>query len=258
MSQTKLEKILTPKKVDGKLVTMFRFRLIQDQVDKSKFADDDKLRRELIFAGALRFENIKAKKIDRERWGLAVENLSTLEIDDKKSIKNILDNMNKNKELMPKYLAQLLLNHPEHKQRKFSTIHKKLMGFEEDEIRKILVFAGAIQFWGRGKEFWGLATRNLEKLGFSEKDVPKKLIKNMENEPQRMPYHLAELLLENPLFYRRTFLAIQKKLGGFSDKEIRSILVNIDALRFEDKKGIEYWGLKRRNKELLKEIRIKG
>ena len=58
--------------------------------------------------------------------------------------------------------------------------------------------------------------------------------------------------------YRRTFLAIQKKLGGFSDKEIRSILVNIDALRFEDKKGIEYWGLKRRNKELLKEIRIKG
>jgi len=40
-----------------------------------------------------------------------------------------------------------LLNHPEWWQRSFKAIKDKVGGFEDDELRKLLVRAGAARFW---------------------------------------------------------------------------------------------------------------
>ncbi|MFQ5354614.1 MAG: hypothetical protein ACE5DR_06670 [Thermodesulfobacteriota bacterium] len=51
------------------------------------------------------------------------------------------------------------------KQRSFKTIKARLGGFEDDELRKILVRAGAIRFKGQGdSELWGLMSRNQDNL----------------------------------------------------------------------------------------------
>jgi len=244
-----LEKILTPKMIDGKKVTMRRFSIIKTKFESiSGPITENELQRALIFAGAVRFE----PKIGREMlWGLAVENLEILGLKNKDSIKDILENIEKEKELMPKYLAQIILIHPSYKYRKFLTIQKKLKGFKKDEIRRILVYAGALRFTIGGEEYWGLATRSLDMLGFAYKKPPKYLLEDMNNKSELMPYHLTRLLLEHPLYYRRTFGMIKQKLQGFKDNEIRSILVDIDAIKFKDGNGIEYWGLRRRNKEIL-------
>ncbi len=51
------------------------------------------------------------------------------------------------------------------KQRSFKTIKSRLGGFEDDELRKILVRAGALRFKGQGdSELWGLMSRNQDNL----------------------------------------------------------------------------------------------
>ncbi len=51
------------------------------------------------------------------------------------------------------------------KQRSFKTIKGRIGGFEDDELRKILVRAGAIRFKGQGdSELWGLMSRNQDNL----------------------------------------------------------------------------------------------
>lgn len=51
------------------------------------------------------------------------------------------------------------------KQRSFKTIKSRLGGFEDDELRKILVRAGALRFKGQGdSELWGLISRNQDTL----------------------------------------------------------------------------------------------
>ena len=57
--------------------------------------------------------------------------------------------------------AHSLLSHPEWTQRTFAAVKGKLSGFDDDQLRQILVQAGAVCFHSAdGKEFWGLVGRN--------------------------------------------------------------------------------------------------
>lgn len=61
--------------------------------------------------------------------------------------------------------AKAYLEHPDFKKRSFSLLKARLSGFTDDELRKILVRAGAVKFKGENKsgkmiEWWGLLNRN--------------------------------------------------------------------------------------------------
>jgi hypothetical protein len=60
-------------------------------------------------------------------------------------------------------VANKLLSHPQWSWRSFQTIQHFLGGFDENELRRVLVRAGAIRALSKdGKELWGLLDRNLE------------------------------------------------------------------------------------------------
>jgi hypothetical protein len=61
-------------------------------------------------------------------------------------------------------VAHELLMHPAWAQRSFGAIQHRLGGFEEDELRRILVQAGAVRFTSGGNEYWGLIERNRDAL----------------------------------------------------------------------------------------------
>lgn len=63
-----------------------------------------------------------------------------------------------------------LLRHPQWELRSFEVIQKRVRGFTEDELRKLLVVAGAVSFeeQGTGRELWGLRDRNASKLSSIE------------------------------------------------------------------------------------------
>ncbi len=62
-----------------------------------------------------------------------------------------------------------------------------------------------------------------------------------------MAEQVARQLLESKDWQKRSFESIKKRLGGFSDDELRRILVRAGAVRFEGNKGDELWGLLSRN-----------
>jgi hypothetical protein len=63
-------------------------------------------------------------------------------------------------------VARRLLNDREWRLRSFEIIKHHLAGFSDDELRKVLVRAGAIHFESAsGKELWGLLERNRHRLG---------------------------------------------------------------------------------------------
>lgn len=59
-----------------------------------------------------------------------------------------------------------LLRHPKWELRSFEAISKHVRGFEDDELRKLLVASGAVSFEqvGTGRELWGLRERNAGRL----------------------------------------------------------------------------------------------
>lgn len=68
-------------------------------------------------------------------------------------------------EFMAEQVAKSLLESEKWKKRSFEEIKKRLGGFDDDELRKILVRSGAVKFEASdGKEFWGLISRNEEDL----------------------------------------------------------------------------------------------
>ncbi len=68
-------------------------------------------------------------------------------------------------EFMAEQAAQGLLQHEKWQKRSFHEINRRLGGFGEDELRKILVRAGAVRFEGEdGVELWGLVSRNKPNL----------------------------------------------------------------------------------------------
>ncbi|MBV6623831.1 MAG: hypothetical protein KI793_13000 [Rivularia sp. (in: Bacteria)] len=74
-------------------------------------------------------------------------------------------------ELSAERSVQKLLECTKWKRRTFNTLKYHLGGFEDDELRKILIRAGAIRF-EEDVETWGLLERNiieLERESFTEK-----------------------------------------------------------------------------------------
>lgn len=69
-------------------------------------------------------------------------------------------------EFMAEQVARQLLEHKNWKRRSFKAIKYRLGdAFDDNELRKILVRAGAIRFEdGDGKEYWGLISRNQDIL----------------------------------------------------------------------------------------------
>jgi hypothetical protein len=69
-------------------------------------------------------------------------------------------------EFASEYFARQLMQDRNFQLRSFEVIKYHLGGFEEDELRKILVRAGGIRFESTGgNEMWGLLSRNREWLG---------------------------------------------------------------------------------------------
>jgi len=68
-------------------------------------------------------------------------------------------------EFMAEEAIRQLLLHPHWRQRSFSLIKQRVGGFGDDELRQLLVRAGALRFKGSaGEEFWGLRERNSDQL----------------------------------------------------------------------------------------------
>jgi len=64
-------------------------------------------------------------------------------------------------EFMAEQAAKKLLESPKWEKRSFDEIKKHLAGFDDNELRKILVRSGAVRFEGENsKELWGLISRN--------------------------------------------------------------------------------------------------
>lgn len=63
-------------------------------------------------------------------------------------------------EFMAEETAKHFLNHKNYTDRSFETLQKHLGGFDDDELRKILVRAGAIREYRKdGSEWWRLLSR---------------------------------------------------------------------------------------------------
>lgn len=61
--------------------------------------------------------------------------------------------------------VKALLENEQWKKRTFSEIQKRLGGFKDDDLRKILVRAGAVRFESKTKgEMWGLLSRNRDDI----------------------------------------------------------------------------------------------
>lgn len=69
-------------------------------------------------------------------------------------------------EFMAENVAKELLNSEKWSKRSFSEIKKRLGGFDDDELRKILVRSGAVRFEKNNneEELWGLISRNKKDL----------------------------------------------------------------------------------------------
>ena len=81
----------------------------------------------------------------RHEFNLKVENLKT--------------------EYQAETVIKQLLKHEDWSLRSFKVIKNKLKGFEDNELRKLLIRSGAICFRDRdGEEKWGLLERNKERL----------------------------------------------------------------------------------------------
>lgn len=64
---------------------------------------------------------------------------------------------------MAERTAQFYLNHKGYTDRSFEHLSKRLGGFEDDELRKILVRAGAVRYIrADGSEWWRLLSRTKE------------------------------------------------------------------------------------------------
>jgi len=61
------------------------------------------------------------------------------------------------------------LSHASYTDRSFETLQKHLGGFEDNELRKILVRAGAIRTYRGDEEWWRLLSRNDEYIAKKKK-----------------------------------------------------------------------------------------
>lgn len=62
---------------------------------------------------------------------------------------------------------------------------------------------------------------------------------------------LARRLLSHKSWRFRTFQTLQYHIAGFADDELRRILIRAGAVRFNDDKGTEIWGLLERVSDVM-------
>jgi hypothetical protein len=68
-------------------------------------------------------------------------------------------------EFMAEEAIHSLLRHKNYELRTFEAISRRLPGFEPDDLRRLLVRAGALAFYGDAEEeMWGLRDRNQHRL----------------------------------------------------------------------------------------------
>ena len=98
--------------------------------------------------------------------GAAVGSLATFLVQERKFRREFrLDREKVRTEFMAEQVAKQLLEAEEWKQRSLDAIKRRLGGFEEKELQKLLVRAGAIRFDKKGGgELWGLLSRNRDAL----------------------------------------------------------------------------------------------
>ena len=69
-------------------------------------------------------------------------------------------------------VARALLSDSTWRLRSFKVIRHHLGGFDDNELRKVLVRCGAIRFMSKsGHELWGLLERNFDRLGVTKIDA---------------------------------------------------------------------------------------
>jgi hypothetical protein len=73
-----------------------------------------------------------------------------------------------------------------------------------------------------------------------------------------MAEEAVKQLLRHDRWPQRSFNEIKRRLGGFSDSELRRLLVRAGAVRFgpiegDEEGDKEYWGLRERNEDKLRE-----
>lgn len=74
-------------------------------------------------------------------------------------------------EFMAEEAIRRLLLHEKWEKRSFAEIMRRVGGFEDDELRKLLVRSGAVRFYGnKNIEFWGLIERNKGHVNKPESD----------------------------------------------------------------------------------------
>lgn len=64
---------------------------------------------------------------------------------------------------------------------------------------------------------------------------------------QFMAEEAIQKLLRRPSYKKRSFTQIQRRLRGFSDTELRQLLVRAGAVSFDGPDGSELWGLRSLN-----------
>jgi hypothetical protein len=88
-------------------------------------------------------------------------------------------------------VVHLLLQHTNWRLRTFRVIRHHIAGFPDDELRRLLVRAGALRFMSQsGLELWGLLSRNKDRLGVTKVDVDPDtptVVFDDENTPAQAP-----------------------------------------------------------------------
>ena len=75
--------------------------------------------------------------------------------------------------------------------------------------------------------------------------------KRREYKLQFQTQAVARTLLKNRRWRLRTFKTLKHHMAGFEDDELRKLLIQAGAIRFEDEAGVEVWGLVKRNQDRI-------
>ncbi len=102
----------------------------------------------------LKTEVDNALSLQRDRLGAELDNALLLQ---RERLRTELRT-----EFMAEEAVRQLLRHPRWPKRSFGEIKRRLGGFDDDELRRLLVRAGAIRFGEKESddELWGLRERN--------------------------------------------------------------------------------------------------
>lgn len=82
-------------------------------------------------------------------------------------------------------------------------------------------------------------------------------LRQQQDKTEYMAETTAHHFLSHKSFTDRSFESLQKHLGGFSDDELRKILVRAGAIRTFRKDGSEWWRLLSRMDEYIEKKRQK-